>query len=408
MKGAIFIQLCNLLANYVAKLIIRFRITNHRAETMEMKIKIITVAVAVTIIVGLFAAYVVFDLGNRNEETNVVYYTVEAPATMKTSLAADRIDGYIAWEPFVSDSVVGGVGTVLKWSEEIVPNHPCCVVAVYNPFVSDENGQELAARFLRAHMDATDWINAAMADNESAEYDLLIEIAVEFTERNESVVEESLQHMKYGYAMNDQFSDALVNFTEMYMDIGVIKEDEISGGGYDNVTDFVDQYADESYLELAESVEPSEAILNPDDAIRLGYLLGDIHQLAQAVATNMDVLGNGKSMFEDYGLNVVNAIGAPFANGGAVMNAFAGGYVDIGYLGSPPAILKHLNTEIDTTIIAQANSEGSAIVVKTGSGITSMAGLEGKTIATPGESSIQFLLLKMALQWEGMELKIKT
>jgi ABC-type nitrate/sulfonate/bicarbonate transport system substrate-binding protein len=31
-----------------------------------------------------------------------------------------------------------------------------------------------------------------------------------------------------------------------------------------------------------------------------------------------------------------------------------------------------------------------------------------KTVATPGPSSIQFLLLKIALQREGYELKIKT
>jgi NitT/TauT family transport system substrate-binding protein len=375
---------------------------------MEKKIKIIAAAVAVIIVVGLFAAYVVLDLGDRDDATNVVYYTVVAPASMKGTLAADQIDGYIAWEPFVSDSVVGGVGTVLKWSEEIVPNHPCCVVAVHNQFVSDQDGQDTAARFLRAHMDATDWINGALADNESADYDLLKDIATEFTMRNESVVEEALQHLKFRYTMDEQFSDALVNFTEMYMDIGVVSEEKITDGGYDNVTDFVDQYADESYLGLAASVEPSATILNPADPIRLGFLLGDIHQLAQAVARSTDILDNGKSMFEDYGLNVEDAIGAPFANGGAVMDAFAGGYVDIGYLGSPPAILKHLNAEIDTTIIAQANTEGSAIVVKAGSGITSLGGLAGKTVATPGESSIQFLLLKMALQWEGMELKIKS
>ncbi|MDH3364943.1 MAG: ABC transporter substrate-binding protein [Thermoplasmata archaeon] len=375
---------------------------------MERMTVIVAIAMAVALVVGVFAVYVVLDSNDGDGATNVVYYTVVPPASMKGALAAGQIDGYIAWEPFVSDSVVGGVGKVLEWSEEIAPNHPCCVVAVHNPFVSDQEGQELAARFMRAHMDATDWINAAMADKESAEYDLLKNISVEFTMRNESVVEEALQHMQFRYVMDDQFSTALENFTGMYMDIGVVDEEKIAGGGYENVTDFIDHYVNESYLGLATSVEPSDTILNPDSAIRLGFLLGDIHQLAQAVASSTDVLVNGKSMFEDYGLNVENAIGAPFANGGAVMDAFAGGYVDIGYLGSPPAILKHLNAEIDTTIVAQANSEGSAIVVEAGSGITSLEGLAGKTVATPGESSIQFLLLKMALQWEGMELKIKT
>jgi NitT/TauT family transport system substrate-binding protein len=90
------------------------------------------------------------------------------------------------------------------------------------------------------------------------------------------------------------------------------------------------------------------------------------------------------------------------------MNAFAAGAVDIGYLGAPPAIVNHLNSGVGTTIIAQANSEGSGIVVAAGSGIVNLDGLVNKTIATPGPSSIQFLLLKIALQREGYELKIKT
>lgn len=375
---------------------------------MEKMTSIIAVITAAAIVLAGTALYVLYDLGDGSGDGNTVYYVVEPPSSMKGTLAAGHIDGYIAWEPFVSDSVVGGVGTVLKWSGEIVPNHPCCVVAVYNSFISDEEGQELAARFLKAHMTATDWINAVMENKASPEYNLLKEIAVDFTMRNESVVEEALDHMTFHYATDDDFTIALENFTEMYLDLGVIGEEKIADGGYENVTDFVDQYVNGSYLEIAQSVEPIDTILNPDSPIRLGFLSGDLHQLAQAVAKSSEVLGNGKGIFETYGLNVEDAIGAPFANGGAVMNAFAGGYVDIGYLGSPPAILNHLNAEVDTTILAQVNIEGSAIVVKAGSGIDDLNGLVGKIVSTPGESSIQFLLLKIMLQQEGLSLKIRA
>jgi NitT/TauT family transport system substrate-binding protein len=161
-------------------------------------------------------------------------------------------------------------------------------------------------------------------------------------------------------------------------------------------------------MDAASSVTPSDTILNPGSPIRHGYLLGDLHQMAQVVAQNKSLLGTGKSMFEKYGLNVEAATGAPFANGGAVMNAFAAGAVDIGYLGAPPAILNHLNAGVQTLIVAQANSEGSGIVVAAGLGIVNIDGLVNKTIATPGPSSIQFLLLKIALQREGYDLKIKT
>jgi NitT/TauT family transport system substrate-binding protein len=90
------------------------------------------------------------------------------------------------------------------------------------------------------------------------------------------------------------------------------------------------------------------------------------------------------------------------------MTGFLAKSVDIGYLGAPPAILQHLINGAGTTIIAQANSEGSGLVVKTGSGITDLKDLVNKTVATPGESSIQFLLLKIALEREGLSLEIKT
>jgi NitT/TauT family transport system substrate-binding protein len=130
--------------------------------------------------------------------------------------------------------------------------------------------------------------------------------------------------------------------------------------------------------------------------VRVGYLFGDLHQLAYFVANNRTI-NNGQSFFEKYNVNVTLADGAPFANGGVEMDAFASGKVDIGYLGSPPAITKHLNAKINTTVIAQVNAEGSALVVK--SDIQNFSDLRGKTVAVPSTASIQyFLLLRLAEQ----------
>jgi NitT/TauT family transport system substrate-binding protein len=84
------------------------------------------------------------------------------------------------------------------------------------------------------------------------------------------------------------------------------------------------------------------------------------------------------------------------------MAGFKNSEVDIGYLGAPPAILKRLNEGTGTTIVAQANMEGSALVVSEDSDVNSLHDLVGKTVATPGESSIQHLLLKIALSREGI------
>ena len=63
------------------------------------------------LVVAGIAVYVLLERSD-GDDTNVVYYVVEPPSSMKAALAAGQVDGYIAWEPFVSDSVVGGVGSV--------------------------------------------------------------------------------------------------------------------------------------------------------------------------------------------------------------------------------------------------------------------------------------------------------
>jgi len=375
---------------------------------MDRKI-LISVGVAIIVVIAAIAAALILsNQGGKEAKSGTVYYVTVAPKDMRGSLSTGQIDGYIAWEPYVSDSIVGGVGEILEWSDEIMPNHPCCVVAVSNDFVGDTNGPELTSRFIKAHLDATVWMNNALSHTSSSDYTLLVNMAVNFTQRNETVVKAAFEHIKYGYEMNSNFRSALEDFTDMYIETNMTSNESLSDRGYSSVSDFVTKYVNGTYLSAAGSVTPSATILNPTNPIRLGYLLGDLHQMAQVVAQNTSVLGTGKSIFQKFGLNVEGATGAPFANGGAEMNAFAAGAVDIGYLGAPPAIVNHLNSGVGTTIIAQANSEGSGIVVAAGSGIVNLDGLVNKTIATPGPSSIQFLLLKIALQREGYELKIKT
>lgn len=370
---------------------------------MDKKIAVVLIVAAIVVVGGVSAALIL----SKGSKESVKYVTL-APKDMKNALSTGQIDAYIAWEPYVSDSVVGDVGEVLMWSDEVMPNHPCCVVVVSNSFRTGADGPELTKRLIKAHIEATEWMLEALANPTGANYTLLVNIAVQFTARDSTVVTAALEHIKYGYEMNSSFTSSLEQFTDMYIETNMTTSAKLDDRGYSSVEDFVDSYVNETYLAAAASVQPSDTILNPSSPIRLGYLMGDLHQLAKVVAENKSVLGGTKSLFEKYGLKVANATGAPFANGGTEMVAFAAGNVDMGYLGAPPALLQHLNAGVDTTVIAQANSEGSGLVVKAGSGIHELKDLVNKTVATPGESSIQFLLLKIALEREGLKLEIKT
>lgn len=144
----------------------------------------------------------------------------------------------------------------------------------------------------------------------------------------------------------------------------------------------------------------------PTGKVRVGYLADDMMQVAYAVAQNKTI-GNGTSLYEKYGLQVEDALGAPYPNGGVEMDHFAAGDVDIGMLGVAPAIIKHINAGVNTTIIAQVNEGGAALVV--GSDINNFSDLEGKTVAVPSRSSIQYFMLLMLAEKNSVEMsKITT
>jgi len=388
-------------------------IKNVGGVSMERKI-LYAIIVAAIVIVSSAAAVYVLSGDDEPKEKYPVYFVTMGVTTMNAALASGEIDGFIAWEPFGSEAILGDIGEALIWSGDIMPNHPCCVVVASTDYLEVDlgggvTGTSMTTRFVKAHVEATSWMVDALDDKNSVNYTLLLELGVQFTGKSEEVVASALDHMKYGYQMDLTFMEGITNFTEMFISGGAIAEDKLALGGYDDVEDFVDQYTDETFLDAESTVQPSEVILNPDDPVRIGFLKSDIHQLAQWVAQNKTVGGGAKSLFETYGVNVVNAsaVGG-YSSGPEEMDKFAAGEVDIGYLGCAPAIQKHLNAQVHTVIVAQANSEGSAIVVEVGAGIESIDDLQNKTIAVPSTGTIQFVLLKRAVNYEGLELQLKT
>ena len=135
----------------------------------------------------------------------------------------------------------------------------------------------------------------------------------------------------------------------------------------------------------------------PVPDVRIGYLSKDLHQLALRVA-----LENG--YFEREGL-VVELV--QYGNGAQEMDGFAGGQIDMGYLGAAPALTKRLNQDIMITILAAVNMEGSAIMVSKSEydagHVTSIADLDGKGVYQPGPSTVQNFLLRLALNQSGLE-----
>jgi NitT/TauT family transport system substrate-binding protein len=351
---------------------------------MNKKIAILAIIVVAIVVVGALAATM---LGGDDDE-KVVYWTPIPPNLQKEALLAGQIDGAITWEPFASDALLSGSATIYKWSDEIWEDHPCCVVAMDNSFL--ENNRDLALRTLKAHVVATEWIIDTIANPDSENYTKLLQMGADFSQRSTEVVNSSVSNIVFTYNITEAFNDWMKVITQKYIDLDLIQDSALATQGYADVDEFVADYFNSSLLEEAMDIEPSDTILNVDNPVRLGYLVGDLHQFSRVIASNDTLWGDDKDLFEVYGVATETSEGGPYANGGAVMNAFAAGYVDIGYLGSPPAILNHLNGGVDITVVAQVNMVGSAIFV--GEGITTLDDFNGKVIATPGVSSIQHLM----------------
>lgn len=155
-------------------------------------------------------------------------------------------------------------------------------------------------------------------------------------------------------------------------------------------------------LLLSSCAAPSARAPAPSPlTVRVGYLVADLHHIAYIVGRDPQA-GGGTSFYEQNGIVAQDAVGAPYANGGVVMDHFAAGDVDLGFLGAPPAITKHLNAGVDTKIIAQVNTLGSALIVAPN--IQNPKDLYGKTVGVPSHAAIQFFLLLNFAQQKGLDI----
>ncbi len=90
-----------------------------------------------------------------------------------------------------------------------------------------------------------------------------------------------------------------------------------------------------------------------------------------------------------------------FNAGPAAVEALIAKTLDATYIGPNPAINAFTKTKGAIRIVAGATSGGAALVVK--DGITDVAGLKGKTIATPSLGNTQDVALRAWLKGQGLQ-----
>ena len=106
--------------------------------------------------------------------------------------------------------------------------------------------------FLKAFIQANDMIDEALATGSGETYDRIITLATEFSGTNETVVLSSTEHMDLDYHMGDNFETYLIDYTQSYIDLGLIPESKLADRGYANVTEYVKDLVQKQYLEAVE------------------------------------------------------------------------------------------------------------------------------------------------------------
>lgn len=320
--------------------------------------------------------------GKKTAE-KVIYVVQTSPPNMLNQLKAGEIDGFVAWEPFNAAAVEQGIGKYLLTSRQIWPDHPCCVLAA-----TPATGVGVEKALVWAQVQATRFIN------NPANKEKVIRYAVEFGGKERITTIKALQNIKFVEFPNvSQFRNYYTGLKEKYLLVKTAAD-----LGYSNDQAFFNDFLSPSIYQEITSSKPVPVPATVK--VRLGYLRQDLHELAVYVAQK-------EGFYQQVGLIPgKNLELKEFANGVAVMEGFKNKDIDASNLGGAPAMLKRVNDNIKITILAGANDEGSAIVVKK-EGIISLADLQGKTIAIPGIGTVQWFLLDKAAGEAGLKLKIK-
>ncbi len=82
-----------------------------------------------------------------------------------------------------------------------------------------------------------------------------------------------------------------------------------------------------------------------------------------------------------------------FTAGSSEVEALFAEAIDIGYIGPVPAINGNVKSDGDVVVIANAADAGAVLIVNSDSGISSVADLDGKTVAIPQVGNTQHLCL---------------
>ena len=133
--------------------------------------------------------------------------------SMNDALKSNQIDGMLTYEPFVTTAVENG-NTELVDSSEIIPGHPCCVVAASDDFLKEHPDE--AKKIVEIHANATKYVQEHPDDAVSQ---LPKDIVA-----NPDIEKKSLSGINFVSGLDDAYKQNVMDFMNIEVDLGVLKE----------------------------------------------------------------------------------------------------------------------------------------------------------------------------------------
>ncbi len=154
-----------------------------------------------------------YMLLKNNVNPNTVNITEMDVPLMNNALTSGKVDGFVAWEPYVSEAKVNGTGRVFMNSNDIWPDIPACVVIATNRFMTHQPIE--LQKFLKVHVEATDYVNTHA--NETAA------IVSQKLGTNVKVELEARKHIEFLAVPTTVFENNVLELIQIQEKLGYVK-----------------------------------------------------------------------------------------------------------------------------------------------------------------------------------------
>ncbi|MCI6994491.1 MAG: ABC transporter substrate-binding protein [Methanobrevibacter sp.] len=137
--------------------------------------------------------------------------------SMNDALKTGQIDGIVTFQPYVSIAANESNSHVLADSDEILPDHPCCVVVASDDFI--KNHEDQAKAIVSIHENATKFINEKVANGNADE---VVKLLPEDIVSDAALEADSLENFPFISGIDDDFKADVDAFQELEVSIGLL------------------------------------------------------------------------------------------------------------------------------------------------------------------------------------------